>query len=298
MFVSEDAGIGFPSPHQLAMILPFYAGKGRLFFLMAFLFLGLLSSVEAQKRGKKPAPKKSKGKSAPAASAKTPSPMMKFLYGDVFIGPSINYAGGDYQEYQKFYYATGNPNFAINGKFTNPVFFTAGAQVRIYPFRKPESFLSGLAFTAGGSFLRKGFTHEVLFVNTALDYPDETRINEEFNASFLATHLMVRYGKKLYLEAGISIDWFLSGVRSQEVIRKTSGEKAYQGGFESQTKIDYDLTTKTMASSSLGWVFGIGYQIIPMVGVRFYNNLNSKFFKDGADLRNYQPSLQVTFSMP
>jgi hypothetical protein len=253
---------------------------------------------------KKPAPKKKPTtkqvtkQAARPAQPTTPAPsgeVMKFLNADFFAGPSMNFASGDYIDYQKLYYNTVNPNFQITGSFKNQTFFTAGAQVRIFPFRKPESLLSALSFTTGLSFLQKGFIHNVVLVNKGLDYPDETRINEKFNASFLASHLMARYGKRLYLEAGISIDWFLSGVRNQELIRKTSGDKAYLGAFETSTSVDYNLTTNTMKRQSLGWVFGIGYQFTNMLGVRFFNNLNSGFFKD-SNLKNYQPSLQITVS--
>lgn len=283
--------------------------------LLAVLFFACLfhlcdtQSVQAQygkkkaSAKKKPAPKSAPKTSKPAPpteAAASPAPSgkaMKFIYGDVFVGPSMNFASGDYIDYQKLYYGTANPNFSITGTFKNQTYFTAGAQARVYPFRKPESPLSALSFTAGLSFLQKGFTHDVLLVNKSLDYTDETKLKEEFNASFLASHLMVRYGKRLYAEAGISIDWFLSGVRNQDLTRKSSGANAYQGAFETTANVDYNLTTKTMNSQSLGWVFGVGYQITDMFGVRFFNNLNSGFFKD-SKLQNYQPSLQVTVSFP
>ena len=275
-------------------------------FCLVFVFhLSNTTDVEAQKR---PVPKKkttakpaSKPSAKPAAKpAPLPAPsgeVMKFINADLFIGPSRNFASGDYIDYQKLYYGTANPNFSITGTFKNQTFFTAGAQVRIFPFRKPESPLSALSFTAGLSFLQKGFTHDVLLVNKSLDYLDETRLKEEFNASFLASHLVVRYGKRLYAEAGISIDWFLSGVRNQELLRKSTGANAYQGTFETTANVDYNLTTKTMNSQSMGWVFGVGYQVTDMFGFRFFNNLNSGFFKD-VKLQNYQPSLQVTVSLP
>jgi len=269
-----------------------------LFLLFFGLILCFSDGLLAQKRsgGKKKSVKKSSNK-ASNKTARSSGPIMKFIYGDAFIGPSINYASGDYLEYQKQYYSTANPNFKIQGKFTNHIYFTAGAQARCYPFRKPKSILSGLAFSGGFSFLQKGFKHEIGFANTALDYLDETRINDQFLASFLSTHLMARFGKRLYIEAGISLDWFLSGIRSQEIIRKTSGDNAYLGGFETKEAIDYNLTTKTMARQSVGWVFGLGYQITHTFGCRFYNNFNKGFFKDG-DLSNYQPSVQVTISLP
>lgn len=252
---------------------------------------------------KKPAPKSvskpSKQATQPESNS-SPAPsgqMMKLIYGDLFIGPSMNFASGDYIDYQKLYYGTANSNFSITGTFKNQTYFTAGAQARVFPFRKPESPLSAISFTAGLSFLRKGFTHDVLLMNKGLDYTDETHLKEEFDATFLASHLMVRYGKRLYAEGGISIDWFLSGVRNQELLRKTSGPDAYLGAFETTANVDYNLTTKTMNSQSLGWVFGVGYQITDMFGVRFFNNLNSGFFKD-SKLQNYQPSLQVTVSFP
>lgn len=279
-----------------------------LFFACLFHLCGP-QSVQAQpgkKRvntKKKPAPKSVAKQSKPDAKQESnPSPapsgqMMKLIYGDLFVGPTMNFASGDYIDYQKLYYGTSNSNFSISGTFKNQTFFTAGAQARVFPFRKPESPLSALSFTAGLSYLQKGFTHDVLLVNKSLDYSDETHLKEEFNASFLATHLMVRYGKRLYAEAGVSIDWFLSGVRNQELLRKSSGANAYQGPFETTANVDYNLTTKTMNSQSLGWVFGVGYQITGMFGVRFFNNLNSGFFKD-SKLQNYQPSLQITVSFP
>jgi len=222
------------------------------------------------------------------------------VYADLFVGPSMNFAKGDFLEYQKQNYLTTNPNFLIDGKITNIRSFTFGAQARIYPFRKPESLLSALSFCMGGSYLRKGFSHEFGLQNkdTSLKYLDETRIKGKWDAYFLSTFLTARYGKKLYLEAGISIDWFLSGVRNYELTRSTSGENAYQGAFTTKLQSNDNLSSKIMAKQSVGWVFGVGYQIADYIGFRIYNNFNSHFFKNGADFSNYQPSIQVTFSLP
>ena len=279
-----------------------------LLFPLFFFAIGISNDSFCQKKKvvKKPTEKNQKAKKEPKApepqTEKTPSlpKTFKLVYVDAFVGPSMNFASGDYIDYQKTAYLTTNPDFYVAGEIKNIRSFTAGGQVRVYPFKDQVNALKPLSFCLGASYLHKGFSHTYGLQNrdTSLNYLDETRITERWNAYFLSTFLTARYGRKLYAEAGISLDWFLSGVRNKELTRATSGENAFGGAFTTTLASNDNLTSKLMAKQSVGFVFGVGYQIIDWVGVRISNNFNSHFFKEGPDLTNYQPSFQVTFSLP
>jgi hypothetical protein len=252
-------------------------------------------------KGKKTAPSKTKkptGKSdkptaetAPPTAASGPA-----FHLDAFAGPSLRLASGPYLDYQETYYQTKNPNFKIEGSFSNKTAAMGGLQARYRLFNQgPARFLQlGL----GAQYLTKGFEHNIQLTNTALNYIDRTSIKESYEARFLQTYLLVRYGNRLFVEAGVGLDWFLSGEKTRDVTRASEGAGAYEGPFSTTVPGNWYLSGKTMARSSLSWVFAAGYQIHPNFGARILTHLGSGFFKEGDALRVIQPSFQLLFTWP
>lgn len=221
---------------------------------------------------------------------------------DAFIGAGYNMASGDYLAYQETYYQTGSETFVGTGSFSNFFAFNFGAQARMFPLHDNAGFISNLSVSLGVMYLKKGFSHDVQFQNKALKYEDVTTIKEEYNAHYLSTQLNLRLGKKIYIEGGVSLDILMGGTKVFDLVRsadstETSTATPYKGPFVTGNKTTYTLTSEAMAGASLGWTFGAGFQVIPMFGVRFFNTYSTRFFKESNPLTNYQPSLQLIFTI-
>jgi hypothetical protein len=259
----------------------------RRVFLMGFLLLiTQLGFGQVGRKAKKPASKSKKVAAKPAAAPKAQTPVpstppdIRFLYLDLFGGYGKNTASGAYLEYQKTYYETANPDHRISGSFRQFSVWTLGLQARIQPFRKDPGIASYFSANIGFSVLRRGFSHDVVLTNSTLDYLDQTKITETYDATFLGTHFLVRGGRKLFLETGISADAFLNGTFSRELMRTTSGEKAYEGGFSTSETWNNSLGTTVMKPFSLSWVLAGGYQFSPLCGESgFFTSQTGHFLK-------------------
>lgn len=216
---------------------------------------------------------------------------------DVFIGYAKNYASGDYIEYQKLYHTQGTDVFTTSGSISDFNTLTGGIQMRGFPFMDHEDFKSKLSGILGIGYLRKGFTNDVQLQNNGLNYTDITQLKEIFRANYLSAYFMARYGRLLFFEAGFNLDFFLTGARSQQIIRTTSGDNAVKGPFSTSHTANFTLDSKVMSSVSLGFVGGIGYQIHPLAGIRISATINSKFFKEDPNFSNFQPSVQAFITM-
>lgn len=270
----------------------------RISVLLAILFALCTGAVYAQKgKGKRLKSKKpasgSKGSSRSSGKNVGPPPDIRFLYVDGFLGYGINRASGDYFGYQETYYESANPSLVLSGKFNQFNVPTGGVQVRINPFHTHHGFLSLFSANVGLSYISRGFSHEISLVNQKLDYLDQTRLTETYRASFVGMHYMVRVGRKLYAETGLSLDFFAGGRFTRELVRSTSGENAFGGSFTVTEDAALNLTSKVMKPLGPAWVAAAGYQIMPQVGVRIFYSRNGSYFGSEPNLRNSQISFQL-----
>jgi hypothetical protein len=251
------------------------------------------SKKAAPAKAKKPASKTEKAPAEPKPTAADNGPAFHL---DAFVGPSLRLVSGPYLEYQETYYQTRNPNFKIEGSFSNRTAALAGLQGRYRILNQgPARFLQ---IGVGAQFLSKGFEHNIQLTNTALNYPDRTSIKETYEARFVQTYLLIRYGKRLFVEGGVGLDWFLSGEKTRTLTRATEGDAAFEGPFSTSVSGSWHLSDKTMARSSLSWIVGAGYQIHPYIWARFLAHLGNGFFKEGDALRVVQPSIQLLITWP
>ncbi len=266
-------------------------GKAIRIFLAFMILSGHIAvgfaGTEVNKKRRPPNRKRGKGNDRE----------IQFVHGDLFVGLGINFASGEYLDYQKGYYNTSNSKFLYNGEFsTISTQINFGGQVRINPFKMFEGPLSLLGFVAGGSFLQRSFNHKFSLYNSGLPYDDQSTISEDFHSSHFLGQFMVRYGYRLFGEVGVSSNMFLAGFRKQEMNRFTSGDDVFGDGLEVNSSNNFNLTSDVMASGNLGWCFGIGYQMHKFAGLRLFGYFDSRYFKEGPDLSHFQPSVQVLVS--
>lgn len=252
---------------------------------MNFLTNGLLENAGG--------PKKKKPKMLQHGQKKKKTYEERPFNVDFYVGYGFNYASGDYLAYQKSYALLGSDVYKITSEtsdFNAPVF---GGQMRGFPFMDYEDWKSALSGIFGVGYMRKGFDNQVTLTNTGLPYSDVTQIKENFRASFVTSYFMVRYGRLIFGEVGFVMDWFVSGSRTQEITRTTSGDNVYIEPFTTTGSTTFSLDGKTMSRVGLGWMAGIGYQIHPLAGLRVTANMNSNFFKEKPDLTNFQPAIHA-----
>lgn len=260
---------------------------------MAILFLlqtGLCWAEESAKK-KRRSPGRNKGRNADRE--------FHLINGDAFVGLGVNFASGEYLDYLTQYGTSTNPNLLFNQESsTTKVGLTFGGQIRINPLKDMDNDLSLLSLVLGGSFLQRGFNHKVIMYNNGVPYDDETQLTEEFGSSHFLGQVMLRYGYRFFGEAGLTSDFFMGGYRKQTVNRFATGDQAPEKGFEASSSNNYNLSKDLMANGSLGFCFGVGYQVHKYAGVRIFNYFNSKYFKSGPDLSHFQTGIQILVSYP
>ncbi len=222
----------------------------------------------------------------------------KLMSTDLFVGPAMNFAFGNFFEFQDAYYGTNSTLFPASVTNTDIYGFSAGAQFRYSPFLEQAPALALLGFGVGVGFLQRGYKSEFKNQNLTLEYIDKTGINESIKANYLSTNLFIRYGNKVYFEIGPSLDWLVSGKLKYELTRETNGTRAYNGPFSTnETKPDQELKSDYLTSGGMGWMFGFGGLFTPMFGARFQTTYNTSFYKEGANLSNLQFSIQATVTI-
>jgi len=259
------------------------------FGLDAFSISTLNSNGSKRKKSKKKSGSKTRVKKSDNKSG------IKMLNGDFFIGPTSNIATGNFIELQRLFYESGSDKFPTEFTSKNFIWFTAGGAIRINPFADSNPYLAYLGFSLGVSYFQRGFSSSLRMQNLNLDYTDETIINESFNANYLSNSILVRYGNKIYIEGGVTIDWFLNGNRTYELKRATSGENAYEGSFETfQKQPDEKLSSEQIKNGGIGFCMGLGYNITKAFGLKVNAHNNSMYFTSGANISNLQLSALAT----
>lgn len=233
------------------------------------------------------------------------SKMNKMLNADVFIGPAFMRTSGQLLQYQTQYYQTGTNEIYVNGAI-NPraTFLQYGAQIRFSPFYDKSGAMSWLSIGIGAFNQQKSFKHDFMLENRMVPYNDMTQVNETFKASYLAIPLSVRFGNRLYAEAGISIENLLGGEKRQTIRRATEAKnnngvttQPFQPAFDTGVEYNYALTNKTMKSTNTGIVFGGGAHITRNIGLRLLGYYSTGFFNDGSELKQLTLSAQAIFTI-
>ncbi len=222
---------------------------------------------------------------------------VSFFNIDVFAGPALNNASGDYLKFQEQYYQTGQDYLIAGGEFKNYFGFTGGLAFRIVPFWKKMNKLSELSAYAGIQYYRRGFIHEFSMENVATrPASDFTRWKESYSSNHVSIPIMFRYGSKFHIEAGIAPEIFVGGNMQQIIERKSFGTAPFAGGFDEKEVLDHELSGKTMKPLTLGFNAGIGYNFIQEFAVKFLVNYNTGYFKQEPNLKHIQGSFLLIYT--
>lgn len=216
---------------------------------------------------------------------------------DVFAGPALNNATGDFLKFQEGYYETGQPYLVAAGEFKNYFGATGGLAIRIAPWWNNSGVMSELSFWTGMQYFRRGLVHQFSMENFRVKpASDFTRWRESYSSNHISIPLMARFGSKFHIETGIAPELFLGGIMEQEIKRQSFGNSAFAGGFDEQETISYKLSGKTMKTLTMGFNLGLGYNFVQEFGMKLFVNYNTGYFKEQPSLKQTQASLLLVYT--
>ena len=216
-----------------------------------------------------------------------------FFWAEAFGGYAILSNSGGFLNYQKQYYITQNPSFSISGDFPRQGSPVLGVSAHLgsslsLPLIKFVS--AGFSFTG----LERKLVHSVDFTNTSFPYRNKISIRDCFSGSYLGSEFQFRFGSRVYGLLGVRNDFLLSGLRQRSV--RLEGDSV-QNGSTTELLESWNLKNSSLVRQfSWGWQLGIGYNPVPMLGLRLGCLFSGPFFSEGPDFRTQQYYFTACFN--
>lgn len=216
---------------------------------------------------------------------------------EVFLGGTASLSSGkfikDHKEFHEINYADAD----ISGKVKPIIFFDAGVQGRMIAGQ--EGLLSQLSVSIGMFYSKSGFNHVYSYSsdNATLDITNKMDYSERYVLNHISVPILIRYGKKWFVEAGPSIDHFISASRKQKLTRKTSGSDAFDGGFSTTEEDKQKLDKGIFKEHPVGFILGLGTTVNDRFSVRLTNHLFSKAFEKGNNFSSYNAQIEIMFNI-
>lgn len=213
---------------------------------------------------------------------------------DIFIGPGYHSGSGVFLDDLALNLDAVQKGFNKSEVMVDASFFTLmlGAQYRYIPKFKEDGFPSYLSYAAGFSFQRRGyeFSQTRILTSTSPAITDVLILTQKVRSSYVNIPLSVHFGKRVFLEAGLSLDVLVSGKmdvtldREKQVDETTlpgSGSLSFGAAFVGEKK-----TNSIQPFISPGFTYGAGMFFSENVGIRFMATYNNKFFVTGSNPEN------------
>ncbi len=213
---------------------------------------------------------------------------------DIFIGPGYHSGSGVFLDDLERNLNEAQIGFNKSEVMIDPTFITLmiGAQYRYIPKFKEDGFPSYLSFAAGFSFQRRGYEFsQTRILNTGNPaITDVLILKEKLRSSYLNIPLSVHFGRRIFLEAGLSLDVLVSGKMKTTLDRdkqvdesslKDSGSLSFGAAFKGEKK-----TNSIQPFISPGLTYGAGMFFSENVGIRFMATYNNKFFATDSNPEN------------
>jgi hypothetical protein len=216
---------------------------------------------------------------------------------EIFVGGTVSFSTGKFINEHKVFHDISYSDADISGKVKPILFFDAGAQGRVVA--GDEGLLSRFSVSLGLFYSKRGFNHIYSYTstNSSLDINDKMEYSERYTLHHLSVPILIRYGKKWFVEAGPSIDHFVSASRKQTLTRKISGNDAYEGGFSTTEKDKQHLDKSLFEEHPAGLIIGLGTCLNDNFSIRLTNHLFTKTFTKGDDFKSYNLQLEIIFNL-
>jgi hypothetical protein len=213
---------------------------------------------------------------------------------DIFIGPGYHTGAGVFLDDLALNLDASQKGFNKSEIMVDASFITLmlGAQYRYIPKFKENGFPSYLSYAVGFSFQRRGyeFSQTRILGTSNAAITDVFILKQKLRSSYLNVPLTVHFGRRVFLEAGLSLDVLVSGKmevnldREKQVDESTlseSGSLSFGATFVGEKK-----TNSIQPFISPGLTYGAGMFFSENVGSRFMATYNNKFFVTGSNPEN------------
>jgi hypothetical protein len=213
---------------------------------------------------------------------------------DIFLGPALHIGNGTFFDEIEAGISKSSTTFKPGAITINKIFFsgTGGVQYRNTPWNEKDGLAGMLSFSAGLGFQQRGYEYKYEYssIKQSDTITDFFNINESCRANYLTIPISARIGRRIFLDAGITMDFMIFG--TTEVIlersagytgdpRKNPGYSSFFGGYTRSYRIQ-----KAVPLMSLGYaVFG-GINFSENIGIRLGANMNNAFFKENSNPSN------------
>lgn len=216
---------------------------------------------------------------------------------EVFLGGSTSFSYGKFINEHKEFHEVSFSDADISGKIKPIIFFDAGGQFRVV--LGEEDLLSFFSVSMGAFYSKRGFTHLYSYSsdNSAQNINDEMSYTEKYRINQISIPILIRYGKKWFIEIGPSFDHFISATRKQILKREISGSGAYDGGF-STTETNQDNLNKNLFNEhKAGFILGLGTTLGDRFSVRLTNHIFAKAYDKGSNYKSYNLQLEIMYNL-
>jgi len=213
---------------------------------------------------------------------------------DFFIGPSVHIANGTFFDELEAEITKSSATFQPGKVTTTKMFFsgTGGLQYRNTPWYDKNGIAGLLSFSAGLAFQQRGYEYKYEYgsVKQSDTLTDYFTLSQNCRANYLTVPLSARIGRRIFLDAGITLDFLILGTTEVILERsagytgnpvKNPGYSSFFGGYNRSYSIQ-----KAVPLMGLGYaVFG-GINFSENIGIRVGANLNNTFFKENSNPSN------------
>jgi hypothetical protein len=211
---------------------------------------------------------------------------------DIFVGPAIHSGSGEYLSSLEEGLKLPQPLFRSDGS-VDASFFTVmgGMQYRLIPAYKDKGILSMLSYAGGFNIQRRGYSYQLEKQRIDANAFDNLIITENVRATYLNVPLSVRFGRRIFVEAGLSLDFMIMGKSDLSMERSLATS---ENAPENSGIVEFLAEQKRVGKlgnilpfMSPGFTVSSGLYFTENVGFRVCGNFNNAFFKADTNPDNF-----------
>jgi hypothetical protein len=219
---------------------------------------------------------------------------------ELFLGPCVSVASGDFLNSPLSFLKSNNQTYKYTYSNTKlRLSYQVGANFRLVPQPKADYFMRYLSFSAGLMYQRLGYDQTITLTTVKEgSYIDRIDLKEKYRSNYMAIPIMVRVGRRLFGEFGISADIHMNGVLDRVMERGDlySTDTTANSNYLTLANTSYN-TSKVQPKLSIGYCLAAGFMFSEHFGCRFFLNTNNRYFINEPNLGHTQYGFQLIGSI-
>lgn len=219
---------------------------------------------------------------------------------ELFLGPCVSVASGDFLNSPLSFLKSSNQTYKYTASNTKlRISYQVGANFRLVPQPKADHFMRYLSFSAGLMYQRLGYDQNITLTTIKEgSYIDKIDLKEKYRSNYLAIPVMVRIGRRLFGELGLSADVHMNGVLDRIMERGDlySTDTTANSNYLTLANTSYN-TAKVQPKISIGYCLAAGFMFSEHFGCRFFLNTNNRYFINEPNLGHTQYGFQLIGSI-